>query len=115
MKKFTDAGLRALLRNPPLERMDVQDAAVPGLKLWVVGPGGGDLVSNCPRERGRVGVSARGRQKKGKRYRVSLGEYPTVSLEEARPQERLPCTGQEKLESRVRLLRPVWHPNGQSV
>jgi integrase len=87
MKKLTDAGLRALLRSPPPEREDVQDAAVPGLELRV-GPGGATW-SLVVRVVGEGGVSKRGFKKKGGRQRLTLGEYPTVSLEDARGRANL--------------------------
>lgn len=87
MKKLTDAALRALLRSPPQEREDVQDAAVPGLELRV-GPGGATW-SLLVRVAGEGGVSKRGFKKKGKRHRLTLGEYPTVSLEDARGRANL--------------------------
>ena len=87
MKKLTDAALRALLRTLPPERMDVQDAAVPGLEMRI-GPGGATW-SLVVRVAGEGGVSKRGFKKKGKRHRLTLGEYPTVSLEDARGRANL--------------------------
>jgi integrase len=87
MKKLTDAALRAMLRSPPQEREDVQDAAVPGLELRV-GPGGATW-SLVVRVAGEGGVSQRGFKKKGKRHRITLGEYPSVSLEDARGRANL--------------------------
>jgi integrase len=87
MKKLTDAALRALLRSPPHERADVQDATVPGLELRV-GPGGATW-SLVVRVAGEGGLSKRGFKKKGKRHRITLGDYPTVSLEDARGRANL--------------------------
>jgi len=87
VKKLTDAALRALLRSPPQEREDVLDAAVPGLELRV-GPGGATW-SLVVRVAGEGGVSKRGFKRKGKRHRLTLGEYPTVSLEDARGRANL--------------------------
>lgn len=82
MKKLTDAVLRAALKNPPDERTILQDGAVSGLELRL-GPGSATW-SLTLRVSGEGGVSKRGFKKKGKRHRVSLGEYPQVSLEDAR-------------------------------
>ncbi|HJS89759.1 MAG TPA: integrase family protein [Steroidobacteraceae bacterium] len=87
MKKLTDASLRALLKGSPQDRMDIRDAAVPGLQLRI-GPGGATW-SLVVRADGEGGVSKRGFKKKGKRNRLTLGEYPTVSLEDARGRANL--------------------------
>lgn len=82
MKKLTDAALRAALKNPPENRITLQDGTASGLELRL-GPGGATW-SLTLRVLGEGGVSKRGFKKMGRRYRVSLGEYPTVSLEDAR-------------------------------
>lgn len=87
MKKLTDTALRALLKSPPQSRMDVQDESVPGLVIRI-GPGGASW-SFLVRVAGEGGVSSRGFKKKGKRHRISLGEYPAVSLEDARGRANL--------------------------
>lgn len=84
MKRLSDAAVRAVLRGPRRHRMDLIDGTVPGLALRV-GPKGA-IWSLVLRVVGEGGVSCRGHQKKGRRYRISLGEYPNVSLEAARAQ-----------------------------
>jgi integrase len=82
MKRLTDATLRSALKNPPAARTILQDGTASGLELRL-GPGSATW-SLTLRVMGEGGTSKRGFQKKGKRYRVSLGEYPAVSLEDAR-------------------------------
>jgi integrase len=82
MKRLTDVALRALLKNPPLKRTDVQDAVTLGLELRA-GPKA-MTWSLVYRLKGEGGVSKRGFKKKGKHRRLTLGDYPTLSLEEAR-------------------------------
>ncbi len=59
------------------------DSAVPGLAVRV-GRGPAATWSIVLRVRGEGGVSRRGFAKKGRRYRVTLGNYPTMTLEAAR-------------------------------
>jgi len=82
MQKLTATAIRARLRNPPGKRVDLMDGAVPGLMLRL-GPSGASWSLRI-RVVGEGGVTARGHQKKGNKSRVSLGAYPTVSLERAR-------------------------------
>jgi integrase len=82
MKRLTDSTLRAALRKGRRQRLDLVDGAVPGLTLRL-GPGCATW-SLVLRVVGEGGVTQRGHQKKGKRVRVSLGEYPSVTLEAAR-------------------------------
>jgi integrase len=82
MKKLTDAVIQAAVRRASAGTRDLVDAAVPGLALRI-----GLRVASWSltvRVAGEGGVSARGFKKKGKRSRLSLGEYPTVSLQSAR-------------------------------
>jgi integrase len=58
------------------------DGAVSGLMLRI-GPSGGTWSLRL-RVVGEGGVTARGHQKKGNKSRVTLGEYPTMSIERAR-------------------------------
>jgi len=82
VKKLTDTLARAALRSPPKARRDVPDGSVPGLTLRL-GPQG-STWSLVLRVVGEGGTTARGRQRKGRRQRVSLGEYPQVSIQAAR-------------------------------
>ena len=82
MARLTDATLRAALRKPPRNREALIDGAVPGLMLRL-GPSCATWSLKL-RVAGEGGVSKRGHKKKGKEQRVSLGEYPIVSIEAAR-------------------------------
>lgn len=82
MSKLTDTAVRAALRRPPKARKDFVDGAVSGLTLRL-----GPLAATWSlvlRVTGEGGITRRGHQKKGKRQRISLGEYPAVSIEAAR-------------------------------
>ena len=82
MKRLTDVSIRAAIRPPVARRSDLVDGAVPGLVLRV-GPHHATW-SLTVRVSGEGGTTRRGHPKKGKRVRVSLGEYPKTSLEAAR-------------------------------
>src|SRR2546423_8219819 len=82
MAKLTDAALRALVKNPPKNRRDLADGTVTGLMVRV-GPGSATWSLKL-RVVGEGGISKRGHKKKGKEQRVSLGEYPALSIERAR-------------------------------
>ena len=82
MKKLTDIVVQAAMRRASAGTQDLFDAAVPGLALRI-----GQRVASWSltvRVAGEGGVSARGFKKKGKRTRLNLGEYPSVSLQAAR-------------------------------
>ena len=82
MKRLTDVTVRAALQRRSRQSTDLVDGAVPGLTLRL-GPVR-STWSLILRVVGEGGVTKRGHQKKGKRVRVSLGEYPRVTLEAAR-------------------------------
>jgi integrase len=82
MRKLTATALQALLRKPPAKRVDLMDGAVPGLMLRI-GPGGATWSLRI-RVVGEGGVTPRGHQRKGNKARVTLGEYPAISIEAAR-------------------------------
>jgi integrase len=84
MKKLTDTALRAVLKNLPKVRTILLDSATDGLELRV-GPHSATW-SLVFRVKGEGGVSQRGFKKKGKRHRITIGDYPTTSLETARAQ-----------------------------
>ena len=82
MKKLTDSVVQAAVRRAWAGTQDLFDTAVPGLALRI-----GQRVASWSltvRVAGEGGISARGFKKKGKRTRLNLGEYPTVSLQAAR-------------------------------
>ena len=83
-KGLNDKQLQALLREPPSRRTDLPDGTVDGLSLRV-GPRGKPTWAYRFRWRGAGGVTSRGTALNGARYhRVSLGQYPAVSIKTAR-------------------------------
>src|ERR1700732_3087804 len=84
MKRLTDSAVQAAIRRAEVGTgtRELSDPAVPGLTLRV-----GRRVaawSLMVRVAGEGGITKRGLKKKGERTRISLGEYPTVSLVAAR-------------------------------
>lgn len=82
MKRLTDSAVRAAVNHPRRARLDLADGAAPGLTLRL-GPHHATW-SLVVRVTGEGGVSKRGHSKKGRRVRVTLGEYPKTTLEAAR-------------------------------
>jgi len=82
MSRLTDVKLRSWIKRPPASRISVPDGAVPGLSIRV-GPGSMTWSLKL-RVRGDGGISSRGHQLNGKTHRVTIGEYPAVTLETAR-------------------------------
>ncbi|MFL6725899.1 MAG: tyrosine-type recombinase/integrase [Sphingomicrobium sp.] len=81
---LTDVKLKALVNNPPAERLELKDGVVEGLTVRV-GRRGKPTWTYRFRVRGAGGTTARGTQLNGARYhRISLGTYPTVSIKAAR-------------------------------
>lgn len=83
-KRLTDTRLQAELkktRSSP--QVDLADGAVPGLFVRF---GRGDTAtwSLQVRVSGEGGVSPRGHRLKGRKYRLTLGTYPQMSIEAAR-------------------------------
>jgi integrase len=83
MKKLTDTAIRAAIAKARGARLDMPDGAVPGLTLRV-GRARAATWSLIFRVVGEGGVTSRGHALKGSRRRISLGNYPEVSLERAR-------------------------------
>ncbi|HWX26466.1 MAG TPA: tyrosine-type recombinase/integrase [Steroidobacteraceae bacterium] len=83
MTRLTDTTLRGRLKEPRAVQSEIVDGAVPGLAVRV-GRGPAATWSLVLRVRGEGGVSRRGFAKKGRRYRFTLGNYPEMSLDEAR-------------------------------
>jgi integrase len=82
MNRLTDVTARAALQRTRRQRLDLADGAVPGLTLRLgLGRATWSLILRVV---GEGGVTRRGHQRKGKRVRVSLGGYPSVTLEAAR-------------------------------
>src|SRR6266446_10361021 len=83
MSRLNDTGLKTELRKTRAAQTEIADGAVPGLAVRV-GRGPAATWSLVLRVRGEGGASRRGFEKKGRRYRLSLGTYPAMSLEAAR-------------------------------
>jgi hypothetical protein len=96
MTRLNDIVLKAELKKVRVAQGEIVDSAVPGLAVRV-GRGPAATWSLVLRVRGEGGVSRRGFEKKGRRYRLSLGTYPAMSLEAARARAN---------EFIARLLRP---------
>lgn len=82
MRKLTYTAVEALLKKPPTQRIDLMDGAVPGLMLRL-GPRGATWSMRI-RVVGEGGTTNRGHQKKGGKFRLTIGEYPATSIEAAR-------------------------------
>lgn len=81
---LTDTKLKALLASPPKQRTEFADGTISGLMLRA-GPRGKPTWTLRYAITGRGGVTARGKALAGRKfYRISIGEYPTVSIKEAR-------------------------------
>lgn len=83
MKRLTDLMIRIALSKPRERRIDMWDGSVPGLMIRF-GRTRGATWSLKLRVAGEGGVSKRGHALSGRRYRVTLGSYPKVTLEGAR-------------------------------
>ena len=99
MAKLSDSQLRAWMKKRPAQALDVPDGAVSGLCLRL-----GPFTMTWSlrlRVKGEGGVSKRGRKRNGKSHRVTLGEYPAVTLEAAR------STANAYLDQAKRGVSPV--------
>jgi Arm DNA-binding domain len=83
MVRLNDTTLTTELKKTRTRQTEIVDGSVPGLAVRV-GRGRAATWSLVIRVRGEGGVSRRGFQKKGCRYRITLGNYPAMSLEAAR-------------------------------
>lgn len=84
-KRLTDLKLKSLLQQSRTDEEVVSDGSVPGLTLRLF-PGGSANWALTVRVKGEGGVNRHGKPLLGKRVRVSLGNYPQLSLQLARAQ-----------------------------
>lgn len=84
-KRLTDLKLKSLLQEPRAEEAEVADGSVSGLSVRLF-PGGAANWALIVRVTGEGGVNKNGKPLLGKRVRVSLGNYPQVTLQAARAQ-----------------------------
>lgn len=81
---LTDTKLRSLCTSPPAERIELKDGTISGLLLRA-GPSGRPTWTLRYTVNGRGGVTERGKKLAGRKfYRITLGEYPALSLLKAR-------------------------------
>jgi hypothetical protein len=83
LKRLTDLNLRSLLKSPRTAEELIPDGSVPGLSIRLF-PGGAANFSFLVRVVGEGGVNHHGKRLLGKKLRISLGNYPEVSLQAAR-------------------------------
>jgi len=85
LKRLTDLYLRSLLKRPRTGEELIPDGSVPGLSIRLF-PGGAANWTFLVRVTGEGGVNAHGKRLLGKKLRISLGNYPDVTLQAARAQ-----------------------------
>ena len=100
MDILTDVALRALLKQPHSEQLEVPDGSVPGLKFRIGARGRGTWTLRLTVS-GEGGVTERGYQRAGRKYRLTLGEYPVLTLHGAR------ARANELIDQARRGLNPV--------
>jgi integrase len=83
LKRLTDLKLRFLLKKERTGEELIPDGSVPGLSIRLF-PGGVANFSFLVRVAGEGGVNQNGKRLLGKKLRISLGNYPEVSLQAAR-------------------------------
>jgi integrase len=113
MKRLTDVQIRVAHLKARAVRTDLADGAVPALTLRL---GRAQATwSLVVRVTGEGGVSKRGHSKKGKRVRVTVGEYPAVSLEAARGLANTFLDQARKGMSPVKALEAVATAGGLTI
>ena len=85
LKRLTDPKLKSLLAHSRTTEEAVPDGSVPGLRVRFF-PGGAANWTLALRVVGEGGVNAHGKRLLGRKIRVSLGNYPQISLQAARAQ-----------------------------
>lgn len=111
--KLTDVKLRVWLKNRPERRFAAMDGSVPGLSLRV-GPQAMTWTLKL-RVTGEGGASVRGSQIKGKTHRITLGEYPVMTLDEARGAASLYWAQAKRGVSPVKALESAATAGGLTV
>lgn len=84
-KRLTDAQLRALQKTERTEEHLLPDGTVSGLAIRLF-PGGAANWTLRLRVAGEGGVNEHGKRLLGRKIRLNLGNYPTVTIESARAQ-----------------------------
>jgi integrase len=84
-KRLTDPTLKSLLARHRTTEEAVADGAVPGLRVRLF-PGGAANWTLALRVVGEGGINAHGKRLLGRKIRISLGNYPQISLPAARAQ-----------------------------
>src|SRR5690606_3923478 len=85
LKRLTDSKLKSLLAQTRTAEEAVPDGSVPGLRIRLF-PGGAANWTLALRVTGEGGINRNGKPLLGRKIRVSLGNYPQVSLQAARAQ-----------------------------
>src|SRR5260370_14673113 len=88
LKRLTDLNLRALLKRSRTGEELIPDGSVPGLSIRLF-PGGAANWTFLVRVAGEGGINEHGKRLLGKKIRISLGNYPEVTLQAARAQANL--------------------------
>lgn len=114
LKRLTDPRLKSLLNHPRAQEELVPDGSVPGLSIRLF-PGGAANWTLLVRVAGEGGVNRHGKRLLGKKVRVSLGNYPTVTLQGARAPGQSPHRPGEaghESEGRRAGCRDAGQPDG---
>ena len=83
LKRLTDLNLRSLLKSHRTGEELIPDGSVPGLSIRLF-PGGAANWTFLVRVAGEGGVNATASDSSGRSIRISLGNYPEVTLQAAR-------------------------------
>lgn len=83
LERLTDPRLRSLLKTPRTAEEVVADGAVPALSIRLFA-GGAANWTLALRVVGEGGVNRHGKRLLGKKIRISLGNYPALTLQAAR-------------------------------
>jgi len=84
----TDLGIKTLHRQARTAEEEVPDGSVAGLFLRL-SPAGSSAWTQIIRVTGEGGINAHGKALLGKRHRLTLGQYPAITIEVARIQSNI--------------------------